>query len=181
LRTMPWVSLTTFGCRAYRQPEGLPLEGHEPGHGHGQIRDDPTGSVTFRCSRGTLSSDSSTAASRSASMSRRCERPPRPRAPPHRRWRPRKALLRRAGSREPPAQTTLSRTRLRTAPERSRVHPFAFARLRMAVSERLCRRPIQARAISQTAFPRRAAGLDHLAQARGGREPRGRGRGRTAV
>jgi hypothetical protein len=41
LRTMPWVSLTTFGCRAYRQPEGLPLEGHEPGHGHGQIRDDP--------------------------------------------------------------------------------------------------------------------------------------------
>jgi hypothetical protein len=33
-----------------------------------------------------------------------------------------------------------------------RVHPFAFARLQMAVSEGLCSRPIQARAISQTAF-----------------------------
>ena len=50
------------------------------------------------------------------------------------------------------SQIKLSRTRLRPAPERSRVHPFAFARLRMAVSERLCWRPIQARAISQTAF-----------------------------
>ena len=58
------------------------------------------------------------------------------------------ALPRRAGSREAPARTKLSRTRLRTAPERSRVHPFAFARLRMAVSERLCWRRIQARAIS---------------------------------
>ena len=41
------------------------------------------------------------------------------------------------------------------APHRARevpVHPFAFARLRMAVSERLCWRPIQARVISQTAF-----------------------------
>jgi hypothetical protein len=33
--------------------------------------------------------------------------------------------------------------RLRTAPERSRVYPFAFARLRMAVSERVCWRPIR--------------------------------------
>jgi hypothetical protein len=51
-----------------------------------------------------------------------------------------------------PSRTKLSRTRLRTTPERSRVHRFAFARLRMAVSERLRWRPIQARAISQTAF-----------------------------
>jgi hypothetical protein len=51
-----------------------------------------------------------------------------------------------------PSRAKLLRTRLRAAPEKSRVHPFAFARLRMAVSERLCWRPIQARAISQTAF-----------------------------
>jgi hypothetical protein len=51
-----------------------------------------------------------------------------------------------------PSRTKLSRTRLRTAPERSHVHPFAFARLRMAVSERLCWRLIQLRAISQTAL-----------------------------
>jgi len=37
---------------------------------------------------------------------------------------------------------------LRTAPEKSRVRPFAFARLRIAVSLRPCWRPIQARAIS---------------------------------
>jgi hypothetical protein len=49
-------------------------------------------------------------------------------------------------------RTKLSRTRLHTAPERSRVHPFAFARLRMVMSERLCWRPIQPRAISQTVF-----------------------------
>ena len=47
-----------------------------------------------------------------------------------------------------PLRTKLSRTGLRTASEGSRVHPFAFAHLRMAVSERLCWRPIQARAIS---------------------------------
>jgi hypothetical protein len=51
----------------------------------------------------------------------------------------------------------------------ARVHPFAFARLRMAVSERLCWRPIQPRAISQTAFEARG-GIDQpraLARARG--------------
>ena len=66
----------------------------------------------------------------------------------------------------------LSRTPLRTAPERSRVPPVAFVRLRMAVSDRLRRRPIQARAISQTAFEdvaqalipsrTRARGLRHM-------------------
>jgi hypothetical protein len=35
------------------------------------------------------------------------------------------------------ARTKLSQTRLRTAPERSRVHPVAFARLRMTVSDHL--------------------------------------------
>jgi hypothetical protein len=73
---------------------------------------------------------------------------------------------------EPPRElASSSRTRLRTVPERSRVHPFAFARLRMAVSERLCWRPIQARAISQTAFEAWGQGLDRLAHARVGVEP----------
>jgi hypothetical protein len=52
-------------------------------------------------------------------------------------------------------------------------HPFAFARLRMAVSERLFWRPIQARAISQTAF--RGVGQALIAsrtRARGGRTAR---------
>jgi hypothetical protein len=44
--------LTTFGCRAYRQPEGLPLEGHEPGYGHGQIRDHAR-ALSRRCERTT--------------------------------------------------------------------------------------------------------------------------------
>jgi hypothetical protein len=67
-----------------------------------------------------------------------------------------------------PARTKLSRTRLRTAPERSRVHPFAFAPLGMAVSERLCWRPIQARAISQTAFEAWGRPSISRARARGG-------------
>ena len=70
----------------------------------------------------------------------------------------------RAGSREPPRNQTFTNP-LRTAPERSRVHPFAFARLRMAVSERLFWRPIQARAISQTAFEA-WGGLESASRAR---------------
>jgi hypothetical protein len=55
----------------------------------------------------------------------RC-RPPRPRAPPHRPWRPRSVTPASRFARTP-ARTKLSRTRLRTAHERSRGHPFAFA------------------------------------------------------
>jgi hypothetical protein len=54
-----------------------------------------------------------------------------------------------AGSRKP-AQwfaALRARARVRTTPERSKVHPFAFARLRMAVLA-----PDPGRAISQTAF-----------------------------
>jgi hypothetical protein len=77
---------------------------------------------------------------------------------------------RRAGSREPPREPNFRR--LRTAPERSRVHPFAFARVRMAVSERLGWHPIQPQTISQTAFE--AWGRPCSPRAReGGREPRG--------
>ena len=71
------------------------------------------------------------------------------------------------------SRTRLSRTRLRTVPERSRVHPFA-SRLRMAVSERLCWRPIQALAISQTAFE--AWALISLALARAHARARGANR-----
>ena len=70
-----------------------------------------------------------------------------------------------------PSRTKLSRTRLRTAPERSRVHPFAFARLRMAVSERLCgarSRPGR----HQTAFEAWGRPSSPRARAREGREPR---------
>jgi hypothetical protein len=77
----------------------------------------------------------------SASMSRRCERTasiPRAAASTMAAY-PTSRFAR------TPSRTKLSGTRLRTAPERSRVHPFAFARLRMAVSERLCGRPIPGR------------------------------------
>jgi hypothetical protein len=89
-------------------------------------------------SRGALRLDSSTAAGPcSASMSRRCERTLRPRAPPpYRRWRPRKALPQRVRRCEPPREPSF-------APRpRGPGHPFAFARLRIAVSLRPCWRPI---------------------------------------
>ena len=70
-----------------------------------------------------------------------------------------------------PSRTKLSRTRLRTAPERSRVHPFAFARLRMAVSEAVLApdpgpgdKSDRLRGVGQALIPSRT---------REGRDPRG--------
>jgi hypothetical protein len=57
-------------------------------------------------------------------------------------------LPRRAGSREPPREPNFRKPGSAQRPRGPGVHPFAFARLRMAVSERLCWRPIQARLIS---------------------------------
>jgi hypothetical protein len=113
----------------------------------------------------------SAAAWQSASMSHRCERPTStPRAA---------ASTMAASERYLGGQVRANRlanqtfaNRLRTAPERSRVHPFACAHLRMAVSERLCWRPIYARAISDRL--RGVGQLHRLAHARGGGcEPRG--------
>jgi hypothetical protein len=134
---------------------------HLPG-GRGALMD----GGTFRFSRGALSSDSSTAAARSASMSRRCE--PTTSTPRAAAASTMAASERRYPGEQvratPPREPNL-RTRLRTAPEsprstRSPSRACEWPCLRGCAGARS-----QARAISD-GLRGVGAGLDHLAHAR---------------